>query len=92
MTSCAVSASVSGDSPITAALRCPPPHVGALSNSSGRAVPTTISGTPETHCKVVHEVQEHLVGPVQILEHDDEGPGGRDRLQEPPCGSEELVP
>ena len=44
-----VSSAVSGESANVVEFRLPPPHPGCASYSSGRAVQTTRSGTPEAH-------------------------------------------
>ena len=60
------------------ALRLPPPQPGRRSSSSGRAVPTTSSGTSRRPVgELVDEVEQAVVGPVQILEDEHERAAAR---------------
>ena len=72
--------------------RFPPPHPGRRSSSSGRAVPMTRSGASAHPVdEVVDEVEQVVVGPVQVLEDEHERPTFGQGLEEPSPGGEGFV-
>ena len=88
----AVSSSESGESETVAAFDFPPPQPGRRSSSSGRAVPMTRSGeSAHPVDQVVDEVEQVVVGPVQILEDEHQRPTLGERLEEAAPGGESLV-
>ena len=87
----AVCSSESAESASVVAFSLPPPQPGRRSRSSGRAV----RDDEEWHVRdpfdeLVHEVEERLVGPVQVLEDEDERAQLRHRLEEVAPGRERL--
>ena len=40
---------------------------------------------------MLEQVEEHRLGPLQVVEHDDERPLARERRQEAPDSPEEVV-
>ena len=91
-TSCAVSLVGERRERDRSGIRLPPPQPARRSSSSGRAVQTTSSGTPRRPVgQMVDEVEQAVVGPVQILEHEDQGPLFGERLEEAAPGRESLV-
>ena len=82
----------SGESESVVAFGLPPPQPGRRASSSGRAVPTTRSGTPRRPVdEVVDEVEQAVVGPVQVLEDEHERALLGDALEEPPPRGERLA-
>ena len=87
-----MSSSASGASEIVSAFRLPPPQPGRRSSSSGRAVATTSSGTSvDPVDELVDEVEQLVVGPVQVLEHEHGRALLRERLDEAAPRGEALV-
>ena len=75
-----------------AALTLPPPQPGLRSSSSGRAV----HDHEQRHVarpfdQVVHEVEQALVRPLEVLEDEDQRAPLRKRLEEAPPGGERLA-
>ena len=73
------------------AFRLPPPQPGRRSSSSGRAVQRTSSRTPvDAVGERVHEVEQAVVGPLQVLE--DEHEPGRARRAPRRSGARPRTP
>ncbi len=71
---------------------CRRPRPGRRSSSSGRAVATTQDRDAARPIdEVVDEVEQTVVGPVQVLEHQHQRPLLGKGLQEPPPGGERLA-
>ena len=86
-TSSVVSSSESGSSWTT------PAQAGRRSRSSGRAVQTIVSGSSAAkRHEVLDEVEQAVVGPVHVLEGEDDAAGRGQTLDEPPPGRERLAP
>ena len=80
-----------GSSRILCRVRAPG-QSGWRSSSSGLAVPTTTIGAPDEASRDVREhVEQRGLGPVEILEHRDERPFGRERLEKLPHAPVQLV-
>ena len=79
-TSSRSSSSPSGSSEIVVALRRPPPQPGRRSSSSSRARQTISSGPAHPARQVLDQVEHSLVGPVDVLDREDQRAGWRDRL------------
>ena len=83
---------VSGESEIVVALRLPPPHAGAALEELGtrrteeqeRHLPTPVE-------EVLQEVQQGVVGPVQVLDDEHARPPRRHLLEKPPPRGERLL-
>ena len=91
-TSRAVSGSLSGASDTMALLGLPPPQPGRRAQQlrpGGRHHQQRHLGGPVD--QVVEEVQQSLVGPVQVLDHQHRRALLGQRLQEPPPGRERLL-
>ena len=87
----AVSSGESGPSDTVSAFRLPPPQSGRRSSSSGRAHATTSSGTPLDEIdQAVDEVEEPVVGPLQVVDHEHERAPLGERLEEDAPAGEEL--
>ena len=78
-----MSSSPSGCSEIVVAFALPPPHAGRRSSSSGRAVADDEErDVAEPVDEVVDEVEQAVVGPVEVLEHEHGRAPLGDRLEE----------
>ena len=73
------------------ALGLPPAQSGLRSSSSGRASPDEEGHAADRIDKLVDEVEEGVVCPVQVLEDEHERALVRERLQELSPGSERLA-
>src|SRR5436309_3518876 len=63
----------------------------ARSTGSGACEPEDEDRTLSERGQLLHEVEERLLGPVQVLERDDERPLARERLEEPARGPRDLA-
>ena len=71
----------------------PPPQPARRASSSGRAVHDHENRNPACPVdEVVDEVEQALVGPVQVFEDEHERPLLGERLEEAPPGRERLGP
>ena len=69
-----------------------PTQPGRRSSSSGRAVQSTRIGAERAQSdELVDEVEQAVVGPVQVFEDEDERMPVGQRLEEPPPGREALA-
>ena len=82
----------SGSRLMRVTLRTAPPQSGRRSSSSGRASATTkIGEVASPGQQVLHEVEQSLVGPVQVLEDEHGRRLRRDPFEEGAPGGEELL-
>ena len=73
-------------------LRFAAPHVGRRSSSSGRAVVTMKIGRSRAQSsEVLDEVEQRIIGPVEVLEEQDRRRGVGKTLEEDPPRAEEVL-
>ena len=83
---------VSGSNRIEVAFATPPPQPDRSSRSSGRACARTRIGASRDHsADVLHQIEERRLGPLEIVEEQQERSIGSEDLQEPPERPERLL-
>ena len=86
------SASLSGSRRIDVALRLPAPQPGRVSKQlRSRDADEQDREIAREVGDVLDQVEERRLGPVEVVDHDDERPCSRERLEQPPDGPEGLL-